>query len=79
MRPIEDPALLTTDARLREIAAIRAAGVLRLRTRAALPAKSAVGCGSENPAESALVCLTVLSETAADSAGALSQPHVLFC
>jgi hypothetical protein len=38
MRPHDDPAAQTCDERLRELASILAAGVLRLRCRAALPA-----------------------------------------
>jgi hypothetical protein len=38
MRPHDDPARMTADERLREVAAILAAGLLRLRSRAALPA-----------------------------------------
>ena len=37
MRPDTDPARMTADQRLREIAAILAAGQLRLRARSALP------------------------------------------
>ena len=37
MRSIDDPALLTPDQRLAEVASILAAGVLRLHTRAAIP------------------------------------------
>jgi hypothetical protein len=37
MRPESDPARMTADQRLREVAAILAAGLLRLRDRAALP------------------------------------------
>src|SRR5262245_8875887 len=40
MPPCDDPALLTPEERLRELAAVLAAGVLRLRERAALPANS---------------------------------------
>ena len=36
MRPIDDPSFLTPDERLSEVASILAAGVLRLRARAAL-------------------------------------------
>ncbi len=37
MRSIDDPALLTPDQRLAEVASILAAGVLRLHTWAAIP------------------------------------------
>jgi hypothetical protein len=63
VRPIDDPALLTVDARLREIAAILAAGIVRLRARAALPAKSVEPRPPENPSEPAPDGLEVRSET----------------
>ena len=37
MRSIDDPAFLTPDQRLAEVASILAAGVLRLHARAAIP------------------------------------------
>jgi hypothetical protein len=36
MRPHDDPATMTADERLREVAGILAAGILRLHSRAAL-------------------------------------------
>ena len=37
MRPHDDPAAMTADERLHEVATILAAGILRLRSRASLP------------------------------------------
>lgn len=59
MRPHDDPAAMTPDERLRELASILAAGVLRLRSRAALPADP----GPENLPESGQDCLEVPAET----------------
>ncbi|MFL5240589.1 MAG: hypothetical protein ACJ8FY_00650 [Gemmataceae bacterium] len=39
MRPLDDPAAMTAHERLSEVAAILAAGILRLHSRAALPTK----------------------------------------
>jgi hypothetical protein len=63
MRPETDPARMTAGERLREVAAILAAGVLRLRSRAALPADSDEHCGPKNPLESGQDCLEVSAET----------------
>jgi hypothetical protein len=54
---------LSPDERLREVAAILAAGVARLRLRAALPGSGGDGPGSEKPPESAPNCLEVSAET----------------
>jgi hypothetical protein len=54
-----DAALLRPDERLREVAAILAAGVLRLRQRAALPTDDA----QKKPSEFAADGLEVLNET----------------
>jgi len=60
MRSCEDPAFLTAEQRLSELAAILAAGFLRLRVRAILPAaESAV----EIPADSGGTCLDVPAKT----------------
>lgn len=55
MRPFDDPALLSPDARLDELASVFAAAILRLRTRAALATESDLNDGS--------TCLEVSSET----------------
>jgi hypothetical protein len=47
MRPDLDPSLLTPDERRREVAAILAAGLRRLRDRAALTSSSPPGNPSE--------------------------------
>jgi len=60
MRPIDDPSILTPDERLSEVAGILAAGVLRLRAGAALPADDS---GQKNPPESGPTCLEVPNET----------------
>jgi hypothetical protein len=59
MRP-DDPSLLTPNERRTELAAIFAAGILRLRSRAALPG---VSSPSEISPESATACLEVPTET----------------
>jgi hypothetical protein len=46
---IDDDDILSDDDRLREIAALLAAGILRLRCRAALPAAPAATPDPENP------------------------------
>lgn len=56
MRSCEDPAFLTAEQRRSELAAILAAGFLRLRARAALP-------GAESPSNSGAACLDVPAET----------------
>lgn len=55
----DDAARLTPDERLEEVAAILAAGVVRLRNRAALPQAS----DHENPTESGAACLEVPGKT----------------
>jgi hypothetical protein len=49
MRPELDPSRLTPDERLREVAAVFAAGLLRLRDRTALPDQDETP-GPGNPA-----------------------------
>lgn len=63
MRPHDDRTDLTADGRLREVASILAAGVLRLRARAALPTDSGDDSGRQNPLESGQDCLEVPTET----------------
>ncbi|GIW80434.1 MAG: hypothetical protein KatS3mg105_2241 [Gemmatales bacterium] len=74
MRPHDDPAALTADERLREVAAILAAGVLRLRSRNALladpltlhPLPKGEGRGEgapKNLPESVQDCLEIPAET----------------
>lgn len=55
MRPFDDPAHLSPDARLTELASIFAAAILRLRARTALATESEPNAGS--------ACLEVPSET----------------
>jgi len=55
MRPFDDPAHLSPDARLSELASIFAAAILRLRARFALATEPAPNAGS--------ACLEVPSET----------------
>ncbi len=57
MRPDLDPAQLTPDERRREVAAILAAGLCRLRDRSALDPSAA-----ENPAEAAEKSLEAVRE-----------------
>jgi hypothetical protein len=52
--------LLTVDQRLREMAEILAAAVIRLRLRAALPGE---GAGAGKPPDSSPNCLEVPQET----------------
>lgn len=59
MSDCADTARLLPDQRLREVAAILAAGVLRLRQRAALPPEKA----KENPARLSAAGLEVSDET----------------
>lgn len=57
MRPFDDPARLSSDARLTELASIFASAILRLRARAALATKSDPNAGPaclEVPAETVL-------------------------
>jgi hypothetical protein len=63
MRPHDDPAAMTADERLREVAAILAAGILRFRSRAALPADPGQHCGPKNPLESGPDRLELPDET----------------
>jgi hypothetical protein len=63
MRPHDDPAAMTAEERLREVASILAAGVLRLRSRAALPADLGQHSGPKNLPESGQDCLEVPGKT----------------
>ncbi|MCX7702016.1 MAG: hypothetical protein N2039_14160 [Gemmataceae bacterium] len=63
MRPHDDPAALTPDERLRAVAAILAAGVLRLRSRAALPTDADQVRAPENLPETGPNCLEVPPQT----------------
>lgn len=63
MRPHDDPAAMTADERLREIASILAAGLLRLRDRSALLADPTEHPGPENPPESGQDRVEVPAET----------------
>jgi hypothetical protein len=63
MRPETDPARMTAGERLREVAAILAAGLLRLRARSALPTDPGQVPGPENLPETGPDCLEVPSET----------------
>jgi hypothetical protein len=63
MRPHDDPARMTADERLREVAAILAAGLLRLRSRAALPIDPGQVPSPENPPETGQDRLEVRPET----------------
>jgi hypothetical protein len=58
----DDAGMPTDDERLREIAALLAAGLLRLRCRAALIPGPAVAPGPKNPPDSSLNCLEVSGE-----------------
>jgi hypothetical protein len=60
MRPIDDPAFLTPDECLSEVAGILAAGILRLHARAAL---SGDNLGPEKPPNSGPAGLEVFEET----------------
>ena len=59
----DDYAVFTAEQRSREVAAILAAGVLRLRSRAALPTVSRSDAGPENLPDSVPNCLEVSSQT----------------
>ena len=61
MRPIDDPSFLTPDERRSEVAGILAAGVLRLRARAALPEVAAVELPPDE--ETGGSCLELSDET----------------
>jgi hypothetical protein len=58
MRPDLDPSLMTPDERRREVAAILAAGLRRLRDRSALTSEPA----SENPPDTAETPLEAVPE-----------------
>jgi hypothetical protein len=63
MRPDADPAFLTTAERFRELAGILAAGILRLRDRAALAADPGQVPGPENLPKTGPDGLEVPAET----------------
>jgi hypothetical protein len=63
MRPDADPAFMTSEERLREVASIFAAGLLRLRARAALPTDPGQIPEPENLSKSGQDCLEVSPET----------------
>jgi hypothetical protein len=63
MRPIDNPSRLTPDERLSEVAGILAAGILRLRARAALPEEPGDSDDPENRDERGVSCLEVSAET----------------
>ena len=63
MRHDLDPIALTPDQRRREVAALLAAGLLRLRDRAALSAPLGEQPGPENPRESGRDSLEVPAGT----------------
>ena len=63
MRPHADPAAMTADERLRELAGILAAGILRLRSRSALPADPGERPGPENSPDSGQDSLEVAPKT----------------
>lgn len=63
MRPETDPACMTADERLREVAAIFAAGLLRLRARSALPTNPGQDSAPKNVPESGPDCLELPDET----------------
>ena len=63
MRQHDDPAAMTADERLREVAVILASGILSLRSRAALPATPGQHSGPKNPPESGQECLEASAET----------------
>jgi hypothetical protein len=58
MRPDPDPHFLTPEDRFREVAAVLAAGLLRLHAR-----NAAAGAAPNNPQNSSLNCLEVPGET----------------
>ncbi len=63
MRPHDDPAAMTANDRLRQVASILASGILRLRSRAALPDDPAQHSGPKNLPESGQDRLEVPAET----------------
>jgi|YelNatPaOPRAMG01_1025707.scaffolds.fasta_scaffold186467_2 hypothetical protein len=63
MRPDDDPAFLTAAERFRELAGILAAGILRLRDRAALAADPGEHSAPKNSEESGDSCLELSAKT----------------
>jgi len=63
MRPDTDPAFLTTAERYRELSGILAAGILRLRDRAALAAPPGEHSAPENPEKTSDSCLELSGKT----------------
>jgi len=63
MRPDDDPAFLTAAERFRELAGILAAGILRLRDRAALVADPSEHSAPENPEKTGDSCLELSAKT----------------
>jgi len=63
MRPEADPAFLTPAERFRELAGILAAGILRLRDRAALAADPSEHSAPENPEKTGDSCLELSAKT----------------
>ena len=63
MRPDDDPAFLTAAERFRELAGILAAGILRLRDRAALAADPSEHSAPENPEKTGNSCLELSEKT----------------
>jgi hypothetical protein len=63
MRPDADPAFMTPAERFRELAGILAAGILRLRDRAALAADPGEHPAPENPPETVHSCLELSGKT----------------
>jgi hypothetical protein len=59
----DDGGMPTDDERLREIAGLLAASLLRLRCRAALPPQPGTSPGAENLPNSSLNCLELPGET----------------
>jgi hypothetical protein len=63
MRPELDPARQTPEERLRDIAAVIAAGLLRLRDRTALPTESPSHLAPEKPGKVSTQGLEVSADT----------------
>jgi len=63
MRPDADPAFLTPAERFRELAGILAAGILRLRDRAALDVDPGKHFIPENPEKTGDSCLELSGKT----------------
>jgi hypothetical protein len=72
VQPLAADRFLTPDDRLREVATILAAGLLRLSARAALATGSGEHCGPVNPPESGRTCLEVPDKTVPPSR---YEPH----